>query len=94
MSVRRDLSVAPVPPAWQRFGGAMEGTVTRVVEAGRCSGSVQLGAVVPAELAAKVREFAEQDNRSVSNAIARLLEKALADASVPSGGVWEKSEIR
>lgn len=73
----------------------MEGTVTRVVDPGRCTGDrVQMGAVLDAALAAKVREYAERDGRSVSNAIARLLEKALTDVSAPTDGVWSKSEVR
>lgn len=94
MSVGRDLSVIPVPPAWQHFGGAMEGSV-RVTEVGRCGTErVQIGALIDPDLADRLREFAAKDNRSVSNAVATLLAKALADrySAVPAG--WEATEVR
>lgn len=72
----------------------MERGTTRVLELNRCDGGrVQLATVVDAGTAAKIRQYAAEDGRSVSNAIGRLLEKALADQPV-SGSSWESAEVR
>lgn len=73
----------------------VERGTTRVLDRlDRCGGErVQVGAVLDAELVAKLRAYAAEDGRSVSNAIGRLLEKALADQQT-SGAGWEAAEVR
>lgn len=70
-------------------------TVTRVVGIdGRCAGEkVQLATQVDPALAAKIKAYATEDGRSVSNALARLLEKALSDHAATGTG-WDHSEVR